>query len=65
MLHSVFFALMVGSPTHPHPRWPWNCRPTHHTGQCTAPPPPGLLTAPSAGATVRTALPPPLAYTVY
>ena len=39
MLHSVFFALMVGSPTHP----PLLARvllpPTHHTGRCPAPPP--------------------------
>ena len=39
MLHSVFFALMIGSPTHP----PLLARvlfpPTHHTGQCPAPPP--------------------------
>ena len=44
MLHSVFFALMVGSPTHP----PHLARilfpPTHPTGQWPAPthpPPPG------------------------
>ena len=40
MLLSVFFALMVGSPTHP----PHLARvvfpPTHPTGQCLAPPPP-------------------------
>ena len=42
MLHSVFFALMVGSPTHPPLLAQVLFPPTHHTGQCPAPthPPP-------------------------
>ena len=62
MLLSVFFALMVGSPP-THPYSPWICYPTHHTGQCpapTPPPPSGSLNAPSACASVQSALPPPL-----
>ena len=41
MLLSVFFALMVGSPTHP-PLLALDLLPHHHTGQCPAPthPPP-------------------------
>ena len=42
MLHSVFCALMVGSPTHPPLLAQVLFPPTHHTGQCPAPthPPP-------------------------
>ena len=65
MLHSVFFALMVGSPTHP----PLLAlvllpNPPHRPVPCPHPPPPpppsGSLNAPSACAAVQSALPPPL-----
>ena len=62
MLHSVFFALMVGSPTHPPLLAQALFPPTHHTGQCPAPthpppPPPGSRNAPCACPTVQTARP--------
>ena len=62
MLHSVFFALMVGSPTHP-PLLALDLlpHPTHRPVPCPHPPPPsGSLNASSACAAVQSALPPPL-----
>ena len=60
MLHSVFFALMVGSPTHPPLRTQVLYPPTHHTGQCPAPthpPPSGSRNATCLCSTVQTARP--------
>ena len=60
MLHSGFFALMVGSPTHPPLLAQVLFPPTHHTGQCPAPthpPPSGSRNAPCACSTVQTARP--------
>ena len=63
MLLSVFFALMVGSPTHP-PLLALDLlpHPPHRPVPCPHPPPPpsGLLNAPSTCASVQSALPPPL-----
>ena len=63
MLHSVFFALMVGSPTHPPTRaLDQPTHPPYRPVPCPHPPPPPSrsLIAPSASATVRSTLPPPL-----
>ena len=62
MLLSVFFALMVGSPTHP-PLLALDLlpHPPHRPVPCPHPPPPsGSLNAPSACASVQSALPLPL-----
>ena len=63
MLLSVFFALMVGSPTHP-PLLALDLlpHPPHRPVPCPHPPPPpsGSLNAPSACASVQSAQPPPL-----
>ena len=62
MLLSVFFALMVGSPTHP-PILALDLlpHPPHRPVPCPHPPPPsGSLNAPSACASAQSALSPPL-----
>ena len=60
MLHSVFFALMVGSPP-THPYWPGFCfhPPTTPAGALPPPIPPpfGSRNAPCACSTVQTAQP--------
>ena len=59
MLHSVFFALMVGSPTHP-PLLALDLlpHPPHRPVPCPHPPPPsGSRNAPCACTTVQTARP--------
>ena len=67
MLHSVFFALMVGSPTHPPhlTRIPF----TPHTPPASALPPPTPPTTtritPSTCAPIQPALPLPTCSTVY
>ena len=64
MLHSVFFALMVGSPTHPpllaQDQLPPPTAPASALPPPTPPPPSRSRNAPSACASVQSALPPPL-----
>ena len=66
MLHSVFFALMVGFPTHPpHQTQILLAPPTPPASALPPPPPTGSLIAPSTCAPVRPALPLPFCNTVY